>query len=49
VCAHARLQEPRLGRWGRVGGARNGLLVHRWQLAREGGGGGSDDSDDEGA
>lgn len=29
------LQEPRLGRWGRIGSARNGLLVQRWSLADE--------------
>jgi len=33
VCVAALGQEPRLGRWGRLAHARNGLLVHRWQLA----------------
>jgi len=33
ICVAASGQEPRLGRWGRLAHARNGLLVHRWQLA----------------
>jgi ribosomal RNA-processing protein 9 len=37
LCVAALGQEPRLGRWGRVGNARNGLLVHRWELAGEAG------------
>jgi ribosomal RNA-processing protein 9 len=41
LCVAALGQEPRLGRWGRVGNARNGLLVHRWELADDAG------SDDE--
>jgi ribosomal RNA-processing protein 9 len=41
LCVAALGQEPRLGRWGWVGNARNGLLVHRWELADEAG------SDDE--
>uniref|UniRef100_A0A383W750 Uncharacterized protein n=1 Tax=Tetradesmus obliquus TaxID=3088 RepID=A0A383W750_TETOB len=36
LCVAALGQEPRLGRWGRVGNARNGLLVHRWELADDG-------------
>lgn len=36
LCLTVLLQEPRLGRWGRIGSARNGLLVHRWSLADEG-------------
>lgn len=35
LCVAAVGQEPRLGRWGRVAEARNGLLVHRWDLADE--------------
>jgi ribosomal RNA-processing protein 9 len=41
LCVAALGQEPRLGRWGRVGNARNGLLVHKWELADD------DGSDDE--
>ncbi|KAF6261907.1 WD40-repeat-containing domain protein [Scenedesmus sp. NREL 46B-D3] len=37
LCVAALGQEPRLGRWGRVGNARNGLLVHRWELSDEAG------------
>eukprot|EP00879_Flechtneria_rotunda_P023386 GHRR01024736.1.p1 GENE.GHRR01024736.1~~GHRR01024736.1.p1 ORF type:complete len:167 (+),score=58.63 GHRR01024736.1:419-919(+) len=33
VCAAAVGQEPRLGRWGRIARARNGLLIHRWELS----------------
>lgn len=33
VVAAAVGQEPRLGRWGRDGGARNGLLLHRLEAS----------------
>jgi ribosomal RNA-processing protein 9 len=29
-------QEPRLGRWARDAGARNGVLIHRWGVDDEG-------------
>ncbi len=45
LCVAALGQEPRMGRWGRDAGARNGLLVQRWELNANGDG---DDDDDDG-
>lgn len=39
-------QEPRLGRWGRDAGARNGVLLHSLEVA-EGAAGADGDEDDE--